>query len=111
MQGQQTAVEALPVEAAAPILLRTTGLRRSFGAFEAVLGLSLELRAGQIYGFLGRNGAGKTTTLRMLIGVLRPDSGEIEVLGVRGPRVKPKQRQRMGYLSQEQVFYPWMTAR
>ncbi|MDQ3263468.1 MAG: ABC transporter ATP-binding protein [Myxococcota bacterium] len=102
-------LEASPVPTTAPLLLRTHQLRRSFGKFEAVRGVSLELAAGQIYGFLGRNGAGKTTTLRMLIGVLRPDSGEIELLGERGPKVRPAQRQRVGYLSQEQVFYPWMT--
>jgi len=106
-------VSAEPVPPSAPVsgppLLRTHQLRRSFGKFEAVRGVSLELAAGQIYGFLGRNGAGKTTTLRMLIGVLRPDSGEIELLGERGPRVRPSQRKRVGYLSQEQVFYPWMT--
>ncbi len=107
-------LEAAPVPepvppAAPPLLLRTHQLRRSFGSFEAVRGVSLELAAGQIYGFLGRNGAGKTTTLRLLIGVLRPDAGEIELLGERGPRVRPAQRQRVGYLSQEQVFYPWMT--
>jgi ABC-2 type transport system ATP-binding protein len=94
-----------------PVVLRAAGLRRRFGKVEAVRDVSLTLRAGQVYGFLGRNGAGKTTTLRMLMGVLRPDQGEIELLGERGDRVKASQRVRVGYVSQEQVFYPWMTAR
>lgn len=94
---------------ASPVL-RTDRLCRSFGKLRAVKDVSLHLEAGQVYGFLGRNGAGKTTTLRMLIGVLRPDGGSIELLGESSDRVRPAQRRRLGYVSQEQVFYPWMTA-
>ncbi|QRN94546.1 ABC transporter ATP-binding protein [Archangium violaceum] len=92
------------------VLLRTHGLTRSFDQFKAVDGVDLELRRGEVYGFLGRNGAGKTTTLRMLMGILRPDRGEIELMGQRVRRVRAAQKQRLGYVSQEQVFYPWMTA-
>jgi len=92
------------------VVLRTHGLSRSFGGFKAVDGVSLELRRGEIYGFLGRNGAGKTTTLRLLMGILRPDGGEVELLGERARRTTVAQKRRLGYVSQEQVFYPWMTA-
>ena len=62
--------------------IRTTGLTRRFGALTAVSGLDLEVPAGAIYGFLGPNGAGKTTTIRMLLGLIRPDAGEVELLGI-----------------------------
>ncbi|MDG2125356.1 MAG: ABC transporter ATP-binding protein [Verrucomicrobiales bacterium] len=90
--------------------LRTSGLRREFGRFAAVDGLDLNVREGEIYGFLGVNGAGKTTTIRMLMGITAPDGGEIELMGTRSARTTRKQKQRIGYVSQEPVFYPWMTA-
>jgi ABC-2 type transport system ATP-binding protein len=92
------------------VILRTQGLTRAFHEVKAVNGVDLELRRGEVYGFLGRNGAGKTTTLRMLMGILRPDTGDIELMGQRVRRVRAAQKQHLGYVSQEQVFYPWMTA-
>src|SRR5207247_1417078 len=83
---------------------------RSFGKVRALDGLSLEVRDGEVYGFLGRNGAGKTTTLRVLMGILKPDAGRIELLGERVKRVPVSLKQRIGYVSQESNFYPWMTA-
>jgi ABC-2 type transport system ATP-binding protein len=77
----------------------------------AVAGIDLEVPRGEIYGFLGRNGAGKTTTLRMLMGILRPDRGTIELLGRAANRIGPKEKRQIGYVSQEQFFYPWMSAR
>jgi len=71
------------MDAAQPaIALRAVDLTRRYGDLLAVDGLSLEVRRGEILGFLGPNGAGKTTTLRMLCGLLRPDSGRIEIDGV-----------------------------
>jgi len=93
------------------LILRTHGLSRLFHKVAAVEGVDLELRRGEVYGFLGRNGAGKTTTLRMLMGILRPDRGHIELMGQRVRRVGSTQKRQLGYVSQEQVFYPWMTAR
>ena len=100
----------VPEPSEAPVVLRTRNLTRSFGKVRAVDGIDLEVPRGAIYGFLGRNGAGKTTTLRMLMGVLRPDHGEIELLGRRSVRIRPAQKRLIGYVSQEQFFYPWMTA-
>ncbi|WP_052518885.1 ABC transporter ATP-binding protein [Archangium violaceum] len=105
--------EAPPPPAPQPepeIILRTQGLTRAFHDVKAVNGVDLELRRGEVYGFLGRNGAGKTTTLRMLMGILRPDTGDIELMGQRVRRVGAAQKRHLGYVSQEQVFYPWMTA-
>lgn len=92
-------------------LLRTQGLSLSYGRVRAVHRLNISVREGEIYGFLGRNGAGKTSTIRMLMGVVRPDAGQIELLDFRGRRIGPRQKQRIGYVSQEQHFYPWMTCR
>ncbi|MBL9135147.1 MAG: ABC transporter ATP-binding protein [Verrucomicrobiales bacterium] len=93
-----------------PAVLRTQGLRRSFGRVRAVEDLNLTVPAGGVYGFLGMNGAGKTTTIRMLMGILKPDAGHIEMLGESTPRTSIRQKQCIGYVSQEQNFYPWMTA-
>ena len=57
-------------------------ITKSFGAAQAVRGVSLTVPKGMIYGVLGPNGAGKTTTLRMLLGILDPDSGERQLLGI-----------------------------
>ena len=65
---------------------------------------------GEVYGLLGRNGAGKTTMLRILMGIVRPDAGTIELLGKRTKRVTVSLKQRIGYVSQEPMFYSWMTA-
>jgi ABC-2 type transport system ATP-binding protein len=86
-------------------------LKRSFGSVRAVDGLDLTVQAGEIYGFLGVNGAGKTTTIRMLMGIIKPEAGTIEVLGERSRRTTVRQKQCIGYVSQEQTFYPWMTCR
>src|SRR5438876_5274147 len=58
--------------------LRVEGVTKRFGDFTAVDDLSFEVRPGRVFGFLGPNGAGKTTTIRMIVGITRPDSGQIE---------------------------------
>lgn len=89
--------------------LASKGLIRKFGRREVVRGIDLRVPQGVVYGFLGRNGAGKTTTIRMLMGMLPPDYGQIHVNGRTGPRVTAAQRQTLGYVSQEQHFYEWMS--
>lgn len=84
------------------------GLVKSFGAARAVNGVDLAVPQGSIYGVLGPNGAGKTTTLRMLLGIIDPDSGERSLLGERHPRDASN---RVGYLPEERGLYPSMTAR
>jgi ABC-2 type transport system ATP-binding protein len=81
-----------------------------FGKVLALDGLTLTVRQGEMYGFLGRNGAGKTTTLRLLMGLLRADAGTIDLLGQRVARVPVLLKQRIGYVCQEPNYYPWMTA-
>jgi len=84
------------------------GVRKSFGAVRAVDGLSVNVPAGSIYGFLGPNGAGKTTTLRMIMNIICPDSGRIEVLG-KPPAALAKEK--IGYMPEERGLYRKMTVR
>ncbi len=83
-------------------------LVKNFAETRAVDGVSLAVPAGSIYGILGPNGAGKTTTIRMLLGIIDPDSGERQLLG----RERPLEAAReVGYLPEERGLYPAMTAR
>ncbi|WP_305824379.1 ABC transporter ATP-binding protein [Massilia brevitalea] len=81
-----------------------------YGKVQALDGLNLTVRQGEMFGFLGRNGAGKTTTLKLLMGLLRADKGSITVLGRSVKRMPTGLKQRIGYVCQEPNFYPWMTA-
>lgn len=68
-------------------VVEARGLTRRYPGVTAVQSLDLDVRRGEVYGFLGRNGAGKTTTIRMILGLVRPSAGEVRVLGRRiGPR-------------------------
>lgn len=85
------------------------GLNKSFGALHAVRDFGLVLERGRICGFLGPNGAGKTTTLRMLCGLLTPDSGEGEVLGLDVIRQSAAIKRRVGYMTQRFSLYEDLT--
>ncbi len=93
----------------APAVLEVRGLKRHFGKVPAVDGVDLNVHEGQIYGFLGVNGAGKTTTIRILLGIIAAEAGTISLLGETTRRTSVAQKRRIGYVSQEQHFYPWMT--
>jgi ABC-2 type transport system ATP-binding protein len=79
-------------------------LRKSYGTLEAVRGISLAIGAGECFGLLGPNGAGKTTTVEILEGLLRPTSGEAEVLGRRWGRDDREIRERLGVCLQQTVL-------
>ena len=66
------------------MLLETRGLTKRYGHHKAVDSVSMHIKKGAIYGFIGRNGAGKTTCLKMISGLSRPTSGEIEIFGYKG---------------------------
>lgn len=76
----------------------TRGLTKSYGDTLALDNLDLEVRSGEVFGFLGPNGAGKTTTIRLLLDVLRPDSGSASVLGFDPQAEGVEMRRRVGYL-------------
>lgn len=82
--------------------IRLRGVTKEFGAVVAVSSLDLEIPRGTVYGLLGPNGSGKTTTIRMIMGILLPDRGEVELLG--GPP-GVKQNDRVGYLPEERGVY------
>ena len=85
------------------LLLRDVS--KSFGSVQAIKDLSMEVREGALFGFLGPNGAGKTTTMRMILDLLRPDSGQISW---NGTPVHQVTRRSFGYLPEERGLYPRM---
>src|SRR5437899_8375629 len=87
------------------------GLTKSYGPVQALRGVDLEVRRGEIFGFLGPNGSGKTTTIRCLLDLIRPSRGRIRVLGL-DPQAEPVAvRARVGYLPGELRLDDNLTAR
>jgi ABC-2 type transport system ATP-binding protein len=84
-------------------------LTKQFGDFTAVDRVTFNIRRGEIFGFLGPNGAGKTTTIRMLLGLLRPTSGQASVLGYDIVRQAEEIRRHIGYMSQRFSLYQDLT--
>ncbi len=91
------------------IAISTEKLSKRFGKFQAVKGIDLEIRYGEIYGLLGANGAGKTTTIKMLCGLLSSTSGTITLAGETGNLRSRELRQRIGYMSQKFTLYDDLT--
>jgi ABC-2 type transport system ATP-binding protein len=98
-----------------PIALLTTGLTKSYrtghviqGRRPALVDLDLEVRAGEIFGYVGPNGSGKTTTLKLLVGLLKPDRGDARMLGE--PLASRAWRFRAGYLPEHPYLYDYLTA-
>ncbi len=89
--------------------VETQDLRKHFGTFKAVDGITLRVEEGEIFGFLGANGAGKSTTIRMLCGLLAPTSGVARVLGIDVARKPEEVKQRIGYMSQRFSLYEDLT--
>ncbi|PIG94344.1 ATP-binding cassette domain-containing protein [Gloeocapsopsis sp. IPPAS B-1203] len=87
------------------IAIGASNLRKVFGNFQAVKGVNLEIRYGEIYGLLGANGAGKTTTIKMLCGLLEPSSGKISLAGQTQNLRSNELRRRIGYMSQKFTLY------
>lgn len=90
-------------------VIEATGLARRFGTVQALDGVDLHVPQGSIYGFLGPNGAGKTTTIRILLGLLRPQSGEVRLLGHPIPRERLAALRRVGTLVESPSLYPHLT--
>lgn len=91
------------------LLVNATNLKKSFGDNHAVDGVSLEIPAGEIYGLVGADGAGKTTTMRLLVGALRADAGEVNICGYDIDRQTEQARSQFGYLSQRFSMYEDLT--
>jgi ABC-2 type transport system ATP-binding protein len=93
-----------------PILV-AQDLKKSFGDFQAVKGVSLEVARGEVFGLLGPNGAGKTTTISMLIGLLEPTGGQIAVDGLDLKTHTNEVKAKMGFVPQEMALYMTLSAR
>jgi ABC-2 type transport system ATP-binding protein len=85
------------------------GLRKSYGDYEAVRGISFEIPEGEVFGLLGPNGAGKTTTIEILEGYRPRDAGEVDVLGFDPGRAGPAFRERIGVVLQQSQLWPTIT--
>jgi ABC-2 type transport system ATP-binding protein len=103
-----------PAAASAAETIRVRGLRKAFrghlgiGRTVAVDGIDFTVERGEVFGLLGPNGAGKTTTLKMLLGLLRPDAGEVRLFGL--PPSEPAARARLGFLPENPYFYDYLSA-
>jgi ABC-type multidrug transport system ATPase subunit len=93
------------------LLVDIRSLTRQYGPLKAVDSVSLQIRAGTVYGLVGPNGSGKTTLIRLLCGLLKPTSGAATVLGYDVGREAERIRQTVGYMSQRFVLYPDLTVR
>jgi ABC-2 type transport system ATP-binding protein len=93
------------------LIIETFELSKKYGDVDAVRGLSLQVPAGSIYGFLGRNGAGKTTTIKVLLGMARRTSGDARVFGLPadGQEASLNIRRRTGFVSEDKDLYDYMT--
>ena len=91
------------------IAIGANKLKKVFGDFQAVKGVDLEIRYGEIYGLLGANGAGKTTTIKILCGLLEPTSGKITLAGQTQNLRSSALRKRIGYMSQKFTLYDDLT--
>ncbi len=89
--------------------LTIQNLTKKFGTFTAVDNISLTVKKGEVFGFLGANGAGKTTTIRMICALLEPTSGEIELDGLSVLRQPEEVKMRIGYMSQKFSLYQDLT--
>jgi ABC-type multidrug transport system ATPase subunit len=94
-----------------PFVIEASDLRKQYGGVEALRGLSLQVPAGSICGFLGRNGAGKTTTIKILLGMARPTSGHARVFGLPADAqdASLEIRRRTGFVSDDKDLYDYMT--
>lgn len=89
--------------------IETSQLTRRFSKHEAVNDLTFRVERGSLCALLGRNGAGKSTTIKMLAGLLEPTSGSSRLRGTDSQALKPKDWERIGYVSENQKLYDWMT--
>lgn len=85
--------------------LELSGLRRAFGATQALRGVSLAVHRGEVYGLVGPDGAGKTTAIRMLAGLMRPDEGRVRVLGEDPVHPRSPVREQLGLVPQRNSLY------
>ncbi len=92
-----------------PCIIRTHRLTKAFGTLVAVNDLQLQVMRGDVFGFLGPNGSGKTTTIRMLLGLIRPTTGHIQLFGMDADKHRSAILPRIGAIIETPVFYPYLS--
>lgn len=106
----QTAQETTPgTNNSSDIILRTSGLTKRFGTLKAIDDLNIEIRRGEVFGFLGPNGAGKSTTVGMILNLVAPTSGSIEIFGHNLKADPWAALRRIGAVIETPAFYPYLT--
>ena len=91
------------------VMISVKNLKKFFGDVKAVDGISFDVNKGEIFGLLGPNGAGKTTTIKLLLGLLESDEGELEVLGMDPEKDEIQIKSRIGYVSEEPLIFKSLT--
>jgi len=102
-------MEEQTVDHGQAIVIATTGLSKTFAHLKAVSNLNMEVRRGDIFGFLGPNGSGKTTTIRILLGLSRPTAGRVQMFGLDNATHLPEILPRVGAIVETPVFYPYLS--
>ncbi len=97
--------------ASGEVVLRTVGLTKRFGKILAVDGLDMDIRAGEVLGFLGPNGSGKSTTVGMILSLIDPTSGHVELFGQDLTKHRDVIRRRVGAIIETPAFYPYLSGR
>lgn len=92
-------------------MIKTFNLTKKFGDITAVDNLNLDIKKGEIFGFIGPNGAGKTTTIKMMVGILPPTKGRVEIKGLDNQEQPLKTKKIIGYIPDNPFVYPQMTGR
>ncbi len=117
-QPTPTAQPAPPVMAqvaddhdTAPAVLRTHGLRKQYGRVTAVQDVSIMVRPGDVFGFLGPNGSGKTTTVAMILSLIEPTAGTVELFGQTTREGRYRALNRVGSIIESPAFYPFLSGR
>jgi ABC-2 type transport system ATP-binding protein len=99
------------VASSSDVVLRTVGLTKRYGARLALDALSIEVRRGRVYGFLGPNGSGKTTTIALALGLIAPTAGHVEVFGLDTRTERSQALRRVGATLEGQSYFPHLSAR
>ena len=90
-------------------MISVNELRKFFGDIKAVDGISFEVKKGEVFGLLGPNGAGKTTTIKLLLGLLEPNQGDISIMGLNPETEEVQIKSRVGYVSEEPLIFKSLT--
>jgi ABC-2 type transport system ATP-binding protein len=92
-------------------MFRAIELSKSYGKVQVLNALDFEVPEGSVFGLIGPNGAGKTTTIKIMMNILRPTSGRVEILGIDSRRLGPDDLTKIGYVSENQEMPGWMTVK